>query len=287
MRTYPDCIPCLLRQALSSLKHCGADEELSLSCLKQILRCALDFEMKESPPEMAMYIHRIIRAALNNEDPYRNLKRQAIEEVLRHETKIRALILRSSKPLETAIRFAIAGNVLDFALYEWNPEHLSSALDSALNKALDLAALSRLENAISKASSVMLIGDNAGESVFDRLLIEQMLPKKVFYAVRGRAAINDVTWEEALYSGLERVSTLIGNGSDAPGTLLEHVSDEFMRHFKSCDLIIAKGQGNYESLCGAERKIFFLTQIKCPVIARDLKGRVGDWVIKEGGGAVL
>lgn len=283
MRTYPGCIPCLLRQSLNALNLCSGDEAMTFTVLKRILHCAADFEMKQSPPEMAMYIHRIIREMTGNPDPYREIKRQAIEEVLRHEDRLREQIRSSFNPFRTAIRFALAGNVLDFAIFDWNPEHLAAHLDNARHQPLDENVLDRLEAAVRQADTVMVIGDNAGESVFDKLLIEQLPASRVIYAVKGGPAINDITMTEALASGFDGDVVLIDNGSDAPGTLLEHVSSAFLKEFNAADLVIAKGQGNYESLCDCGKEIFFLTQIKCSVIARDLNGKVGDWTIAENG----
>jgi uncharacterized protein with ATP-grasp and redox domains len=283
MQTFPDCMPCLLRQGLTALRLCGVEEEQIFSILKQTLRCAADFDISLSPPEMAMYIHRIIREQSGNNDPYREIKHQAIKEVLLHEKRIRSIILASENRFRTAVRFALAGNVLDFAIFEWNPEKFAEQLDATLYKSLDERALSRLEEAVEQANTIMVIGDNAGESVFDKLLIEQLPAHRVIYAVRGSPAINDVTYVDALASGLDNVAALVDNGSDAPGTLLKHVSKTFLHDFNIADLIIAKGQGNYESLCDCNKNIFFLTQIKCPVIARDLNGVVGDWVVAENG----
>ena len=283
MQTFPDCIPCLLRQGLTAMRLCGIEEEQIFSILKQTLRCAADFDINLSPPEMAMYIHRIIRKESGNNDPYREIKLQVIREVLLHEKRIRAIIQASENRFRTAVRFALAGNALGFAIFEWNPEMFAEQLDAALYKPLDERVLYRLEEAAKQANTIMVIGDNAGESVFDKLLIEQLPAHRVIYAVRGSPAINDVTTAEALASGLDNVAALVDNGSDAPGTLLEHVSKAFLHDFKIADLIIAKGQGNYESLCDCNKNIFFLTQIKCPVIARDLNGAVGDWVVAENG----
>lgn len=286
MQTYPDCIPCLLQQALKAIRLCGINECRVFPVMKRILRCAANFDPELSPPEMAMYIHRIIRGECGNPDPYSDMKRQAIAAALSHESRIRQLIAASDTPFRAAVRFALVGNVLDFAIFDWNPRRLEEQLELALRQPIDEAALDRLENEVESAARILVLGDNAGESVFDKLLIERLGRKQVTYAVRGNPTINDVTMADAVASGLNKAAKLLSNGSDAPGTLLERVSGEFRREFDSADLVIAKGQGNYESLSDSDRKIFFLTQIKCPVIARDLQKRIGDWVIAESRGVV-
>lgn len=281
MKTYPDCIPCLFRQALNAMRLCGAEDSDIFRAMRRIMKNAEGFDDNLTPPEMAMRVHRIVRDECKCEDPYRAVKAKAIREVLRREDTVRRLIDASPNPFRAAVRFALAGNALDFAIFDWNAMKLDDHLNSALEKKLDESALDRLEAAVKTANDIMIIGDNAGESVLDKLLMERMPDKKIVYAVRGGPAINDTTMEDAKASGLDKVARLIENGSDAPGTLLRLASEEFLECFRCADLVISKGQGNYESLSDAPRKIFFLTQIKCPVITRDLKGRVGDWVIAE------
>lgn len=281
MQTYPDCIPCLIRQGLDSMRLIGMNDKDAEEILKQVLRYAADFDMSQSPPEMAMRLHRMVREKTESRDPYREIKQKAIHEVLRNEENIRKLIDKSENPFHTAVRFAIAGNVLDFAIYNWSPNILYRKLDEVLSRHVDRNALESLEKSVGKAKNILFLGDNAGESVFDKLLIEKMHGQKVTYVVKGQPVINDVIMEDAVMSGINEVADIIDNGSDAPGTLLEHASEQFRNKFAEADLVIAKGQGNYESLQSCAENIYFLTQIKCAVIARDLNGNVGDWVVKH------
>ena len=123
------------------------------------------------------------------------------------------------------------------------------------------------------------LADNAGEIVFDRLLIEQLPIDRVTVAVRGYPVINDATLDDAETAGLTDIVDVISNGSDAPGTLLDDCSEAFRSRFEEADLIIAKGQGNYETLAQSPRPIFFLLRVKCPVVARDLDYPVGSMVV--------
>ncbi|MDX2432182.1 MAG: ARMT1-like domain-containing protein, partial [Bacteroides sp.] len=132
---------------------------------------------------------------------------------------------------------------------------------------------------LDRASSVLYIGDNAGESVFDRLLIGQ-LGKPVTYVVRETPVINDATMDDALDSGLADVADLISSGSTAPGTILKLCNKDFLERFAGADLVISKGQGNYEGLSGVERSIFFLLRAKCPVIAQSAGVQLNDFIFK-------
>ena len=131
-----------------------------------------------------------------------------------------------------------------------------------------------------EAKDILYLGDNAGEIVFDRLFIEQMPHEKVTYVVRGEPIINDVTIEDAREVDMFDLVDVIDNGSDAPGTILETCSHEFQQRFASSDLVIAKGQGNYETLSDVNKRIFFLLQVKCPVIAKDIGFEVGSFIVK-------
>ena len=142
-----------------------------------------------------------------------------------------------------------------------------------------LTVLRALEKALPEYDFLYL-GDNAGESVFDKLLIET-INKPVFYATREVPVINDVIIDDAIASGLNSVAEIISSGSPAPGIILPLCSDEFLSVFQKADMIISKGQGNYEGLSDADRNIFFLLKAKCPVIAKDLNVNVNDIILKH------
>ena len=138
------------------------------------------------------------------------------------------------------------------------------------------------ERQISKAKNILYIGDNAGESVFDKILIEE-INKPVIYAVREEPVINDAIYEDAIESGLDEVAQIISSGSKAPGTILELCNNNFIEKFNNADVIISKGQGNYEGLSDVKRSVFFLLKAKCHVIARDLNVNEDDIILKFNG----
>jgi len=127
---------------------------------------------------------------------------------------------------------------------------------------------------------VLYIGDNVGETVFDRVFIEE-ITAPVTYVVRDRPVLNDVTAQDALDSGLEGLARIVSSGSASPGAVLPECSNEFLDLFDKADVVISKGQGNYEALSDAPRPIFFLLRAKCPVVARDLGVEVGSLVLRE------
>jgi uncharacterized protein with ATP-grasp and redox domains len=133
---------------------------------------------------------------------------------------------------------------------------------------------------MNSAKKILYLVDNTGEIFFDKLLIQQMPNDKMTFVVRGYPVINDATLIDAKIAGLTEMVEVIDNGSDAPGTILEDCSKEFLRHFSDADLIIAKGQGNYETLSNSNKCIFFILKAKCPVIARDIGCEIGSLVIQ-------
>lgn len=281
MRTYLDCIPCFTRQALDALRQVTDDEELMHRALRRVLEASSEFEMDLSPPEMARTIHRIIREETGVADPYAEIKAESTAVALRLAESARPIINGAINPFKMALRFSIAGNIMDFALTaKWDQMNLSTFLDDTRLHILDDDAVEQLRNAVEKAQSILFLGDNAGETVFDRLLIEQMPNAAVTYAVKGAPIINDATMADAVAAGLDEVAELIDNGSDAPGTILSLCSPAFQKRFFEAELIIAKGQANYETLSKSDRPLFFLTQVKCPVIGRDIGKPVGSWVVQ-------
>ncbi len=281
MHTYLDCIPCFTQQALDALRQVTDDEELMHRALRRVLEASSEFEMTLSPPEMAQTIHRIIREETGAADPYAAIKAESTAVALRLAESARPVVTGADDPFKMALRFSIAGNIMDFALTsKWDQMNLATFLDDTRLRPLEDEAVEQLRAAVKNARSILFLGDNAGETVFDRLLIEQMPQDKVVYAVKGAPIINDATMADALAAGLDQVAELIDNGSDAPGTLLPLCSPDFQRRFSEAKLIIAKGQANYETLSESDRPVFFLTQVKCPVIGRDLGKPVGSWVVQ-------
>ena len=281
MQTYLECIPCFVRQAYDALQQVTDDEELMHRALRRVLIASSEFGMDESPPRMAQTIHRIIREETGEADPYVAIKAESTAVALRLLVEARPLVEGAIDPFKMALRFSIAGNIMDFALTsKWDQMNLSTFLDDTRLKMLDDAAVELFRGAVSEARTILFLGDNAGEAVFDRLLIEQMPHAQITYAVKGAPIINDVTLADARASGLDEVAELMENGNDAPGTILSLCPPAFQKRFAEADLVIAKGQANYETLSEADRGLFFLTQVKCPVIGRDIGKPVGSWIVQ-------
>lgn len=282
MKTYLDCIPCFLRQTLSAAKMVSDDPILHEKAMRQILREVSMMNFDRSPVEMAMKIHRTLREFSGNTDPYRAIKQRSNQRMLGFYPKLLQRIKAAEDSLEMAIRLAIAANIIDFgAKHNLDDETVDRVMAESIAIPLDRELVDRLRQEVHRAESILYLGDNAGEIVCDRLLIEQLPREKITYVVRGNSIINDVTIVDAETVGITQLVPVIDNGSDAPGTILSECSPEFRDRFQSADLIIAKGQGNYESLSNTNHNIFFLLKAKCPTIARDLNCLVGATILRS------
>jgi uncharacterized protein with ATP-grasp and redox domains len=270
MRLFYDCIPCLLRQSLDSIRLITRDEAVHEQVLRATLQTAAAMDLRESPPEMGQRIHRSIRAITGQVDPYREIKDRFNEMALNLYPTLQEWVDASDHPMETIIRLVTAANVIDFgARSELTEAEVRQAIMHSLSSRLD-GELEAFTTAIATAKQILYLADNAGEIVFDRLLIERLPQGRVTVAVRGSPVINDATRSDAELAGIPRIAKVIDNGSDAPGTILRDCSNEFRPHFAAADLVIAKGQGNFETLNDVNKDIFFLLKAKCPVIARHL-----------------
>ncbi len=285
MRTYLDCVPCFVSQALDSARRCTDSPEIHERLLREALALASTMSFANPPPVMARLIHRRLRELTGQADPYKAAKRNANEFALRLYPDLKQLIINSRDPLTAAIKFAIAGNVIDLGVKTGLTDgDIRSAIGEAIEGDVDPDTVERFRQAAMPAGDILYLADNAGEIVFDRLLIEQMPPGSVTLVVKAGPIINDATREDAEAAGLTDFVEVIDNGDDAPGTILDLCSPSFRERFDAADLIIAKGQGNYETLneCG-HHNLFFLLKVKCAVIARDLQCRLGEMAVRKHG----
>ena len=277
MRTYLDCIPCFIEQALRAGRIATNDEKKIKELLDSVCSMMKDIPMNNTPPETGNIIYRKVREITGVTDPYKKIKKTNIEEALAIYPNLKIIVNDSDNKLLTAVRLSIAGNVIDFGPNK--KFNLSESVREILKQDFAISHFGKFVKQLENAKSVFYLGDNAGESVFDKILIEE-IGKPVTYVVRDVPVINDATREDAIDSGLNEVAEIISSGTTAPGTILDLCNDAFIKKFNEADMIISKGQGNYEGLSNAERSLFFLLKAKCPVIANDLNVKENDIVLK-------
>ncbi len=280
MRTYLDCYACFVRQALEATRMVGLEPQRQEEIVKEVLKALIEIDPASTPPEIGGLIHQLVRKEAGDQDPYQAAKEESTREALALYPAMKQLVETSDNPFETAVRLSIAGNIIDFAIVE-RPDDLWQTVERVLNQDFAVDDTRDLQQACSQADWVLFLADNAGETVFDRLLIEQ-IDTPVYYAVKEQAIINDAIYQDAVDAGVDQVAEIISNGSNMPGTILSTCSPDFQTRFHQAEVIIAKGQANYETLSEKGNRIFFLLQTKCPVIARDVGVPVRSIVAKRG-----
>ncbi|MBN2007887.1 DUF89 family protein [candidate division KSB1 bacterium] len=275
--TY-DCIPCAIGSLTNLFKKGLVPLEKQDAAMRSVLKYFSDVNFNQSPPAMGREMHRIIRRALNNDDPYDAIKKQFNALMLDYYPVLKQKVADAPDPFNFALRLAIAGNIIDFGPN--NPFDINATLQQAESVSLAIDHSRQLQAALQRAQTLLYLGDNAGELVMDRLFLETIQHPNVYFAVRGAPIINDITIADAIQVGMDRIATVISNGDDTPGTILQHTSLQFQNIFNNADLIIAKGQGNYEGLCGCGRNIYFILMAKCDHVAHHLGVRNGDFLVK-------
>ncbi len=281
MKTLLECVPCFARQALDAVVEAVDDPARREVLLRRLLREIADGDWSDTPPVMAQRLHRSIRRELDNPDPYRSVKTRMNRMAEHLVPSMRARIESHPDPREAAVRVAVGGNFLDVgAKTQIAAEDLPAHLESIWTQPLrgDLAGFFL---SAERAHSILYLADNAGEIFFDRLLIERLPAEKITLFVRGSPVLNDATIEDAEVTGLPEIVPVLDNGSDAPGTILADCSVAFRDWFNRADLVISKGQGNYETLSDVDKNIFFLFTVKCPLVAARVGEPVGSLVVKS------
>jgi len=277
MKSYLDCIPCFFDQALRASRIATDDKQLQKRVLDELGAMLRHISLESTPPETGRLIYRMVKEITGNPDPFRLLKRENTQYALALYPSLKKIIEESEDSLLTAIRIAIAGNIIDLGVS--GSFDIDVTVRDTLEKDFAICDYSAFERYLTKSKQILYIGDNAGETVFDRLLIEQM-NKPVTYVVRETPVINDATAEDAIQAGIDKIATIVSSGTDAPGTIPKTCSPEFKEMLDSAEFVIAKGQGNYEGLSEENRSIFFLLKAKCRIIANDLGVILGDIVLK-------
>lgn len=279
MKTYLDCLPCFLSQALRAARIATDDERKIKKVLDETGMMLKDIPIDSSPPETGQLIYRKIREITGNNDPYRGIKEESTSKALTLYPGLKEMVKRSDDRLLMAVRMAIAGNVIDFGINQ--RFDLEKEIEEIIRRNFAICDYRQFRERLAEADEILYIGDNAGECVFDRILIEEM-GKPVTYAVREVPVINDALYEDAVQAGLNSITTIISSGTDAPGTVLGRCNHEFRKIYENSSFIISKGQGNFEALSDEKRPIFFLLKAKCRVIANDIGVNKGDILLRSG-----
>jgi uncharacterized protein with ATP-grasp and redox domains len=275
MNTYLDCVPCFLRQSLEAARGITSDVGVHERIVRDVLLLAANLDLNRPPPFVGQAIHRRLRELTGVQDPYRDAKRRFNRLAMEALPELAALVQKSDDGLRAAAQCAVAANAIDMALASaFSDTEVRAALRGLTGEVVQGDWEAFLE-AAAGATDILYLADNAGEIAVDRLAVERLGPERVTVAVRGAPVLNDATLADAQQVGMDELVRVIDNGSDAPGTILDDCSASFRRRFERADLVIAKGQGNFETLSGAGDNVAFWFKVKCPVVARQVGSPVG------------
>jgi uncharacterized protein with ATP-grasp and redox domains len=276
MKAYLDCYPCFFAQTLNTMRLITSDEEETWRVLKAVSLYLPQLSFDATPAEIGREVYRIISEMTGVDDPYREIKKRCTQQALDLYPDVKEKVKKAENSLLAAVKAAAAGNIIDFgAQAEFD---ITKDLDWILKQDFAINDFELFTRKAKESKQAVYLADNAGETVFDRVLIEEMAVP-VIYAVRDKPVINDAVTEDAVEAEIDRVAQVVSSGSDAPGTILDHCSKDFRDILKSADLIISKGQGNYEALSEVRGPIFFLLKAKCPVVAKDIGVPEGSIVL--------
>ena len=277
------CVECIINQSRRVVDAIGADDALNRRIVSKVSNLSEDFDFSKSPPEVASDVYEKMAQLAGMDDLYAELKTHATEKAKSFIPQLRQELQNTSNKLLTAIKIAVAGNVIDLAAevtFDLNEE-----LEKIFKTDFAHDDIALLESALEKASTLLYIGDNVGEHIFDHLCIQtlqELYPKlEIHYMVRGNPIINDVTMLEAREAGFEKLCHLVDSGVNTPGFSYEAANAESQRLFDNADLVITKGMGNYECLSPSPRtNLCYLLKVKCTVVANALMLNVGDIVCR-------
>lgn len=287
MKTYLDCISCFFKQALDAAQLAGANKSTQKKILTQLSRAIIKFKLECSPPEMGKILYGLVRELTGKSDPFKELKQKSNKFALALYPRLKSKVEKSGDRLLASVELAIAGNIIDYGLRSSlniarEIDKIFAEEDRIIRKeSKALFAYPAFKRNLKKAGRILYIGDNAGEVVFDKILIEEMKGKEIIYVVRGGPIINDALAEDAAFCGIDKYARIVSSGCDAPGVILKFCSRKFRKIYQDAEFIISKGQGNFEALSAQRRPIFFLFKAKCPVVVKHLGCKLGDIILKR------
>jgi uncharacterized protein with ATP-grasp and redox domains len=274
MIVQPECLPCFMRQALNVAKLVAPEDQgLQRQLVRAFARHLGEADLDRPPPDVAGDLYPLALEVTGCADPYLKIKLRSNERVLELLPGLEKAVDRASDPLRAALALAVAGNLIDYGTghsYDWE-KALTEAVNEDFAKSFAIDDYARFA-AEAQNTRVLVIGDNAGEIVLDTLLVRQLQGKgcQVTYAVRGKPILNDALMEDAEAAGMTSLCRVMDSGTDAPGAVLRRCAPAFVQEMRETDVVLSKGQGNYEALENNRLGVYYAFKAKCAVVARQL-----------------
>lgn len=286
MKTNFNCIPCILQQTIETIQIVSDDQEVRQKTINEVLGYLQGINYSDPPPLLGKHIYDIIYKITGNNDPYREIRQKINHLALSLYDDLRKIVYQNPEPILTAAKLAVAGNIIEFTDKD-DEVHLRRIVEHVHDLNFEINHIDKFIKDILKSKKVLYLADNAGEIVFDRLFIEMLqryYPERSLdftVIVRGAPIINDATVEDAKMVELDRIAKIIDNGDYAPAMVLSEISKQARAEYDHADIVISKGQGNYETLDTESRLIYYLLKVKCPVISNVINAQTGSLVFKR------
>lgn len=274
MNTALECMPCFMKMALREAQlACPGDESMHHDIVMAWGRKIGELDLRVPPPAVARHLSDLIQSMTGCGDLYTEDKQSANERVLELLPGVKDMLeaersRTDGDPLALALEVAIIGNYIDRGVdleVDWEQElrNVSGSIPKKM--------LVKFKSSVGSGSDILMLGDNTGEIVLDTLLVEELQRYgcRVTYAVRSKPVLNDATMSDAKFVGMTSLCEVIESGVDTPGTVIERCTQEFLGRMKRADLILSKGQGNFESLEGIWPGIYCAFKVKCKRVAED------------------
>lgn len=280
MKLMPQCIPCFFKQAMIVANLLKVDDRTKIKLFKGVAKVLSEvIDENSSPAKVATPVHNFIKDFLKVEDPFLDVKRLSNEKMLSMYDSFKKYVSNSSEPLKMAVTLAIIGNLIDYSLFEnVNLETIEAHIKGFKPAIFDYE---KFKERVAKSERILYITDNAGEIVFDKVLIEELfkMKKKIIIVAKEKPILNDATVNDAVHVTLTKLGKVFGVGNGDVGTIYPSKNELINKAFRTADLIISKGQANFETLIDIKAPIFFLFVVKCQAVADFLKVKEGDPVL--------
>ena len=287
MRTHLECIPCFIKQSLEAVRMVTDDEKIHTKVLQEIMKHLQKVSFTDSPPKLSRKVHEIIREITGSKDPYKKVKEKSNELAKKKYSFLKKLVNESDDSLLMATKLSIIGNVIDFGTI--NRFNVDQMIEFSIKQELDESLYLRYKNTLDHSKTILFLADNAGEIFYDKLLLEEIVKKQkqINFIVKANPIINDALVKDAKFAGIDKIANIIEWDSNqkisSPGIILSYASKQFLQIYESSDIVLSKGQGNYEGLSNVDREIFFMLVVKCPLVAKDINSDVGKLILKVKG----
>jgi len=280
MNINRECYVCIYKQTLNLTKRLNLNEQRASFILREVAKILSKYDLNVTPPEIAAEVYNFISETTKINDPFLKEKKEAINEALKFKKLLQKRLEFSKERLFDACKIAVAGNVIDLGV---NQEYdLNKEIKNIFELDFKHNDFENFKSKLKNAQNIVYLADNAGENVFDEILIKELknYVQNIYYFTRGKPIINDVTFKDLQGLEINSLAEVINSGVDTPGFHLNRANEEAKKLFFNADLVISKGMGNFECLFGeCNREVFYLFKVKCEVVARACGCSVGDYVL--------